>query len=68
MNIFLFQRVSQSEAIIFESNVSSTMFRNTRINRCLFMANYFKRLNHTFRKLSNLSVKGSVAITYPFVN
>ena len=31
----LFQRVSQSEAIICQSNASSTTFRNTRVNGCL---------------------------------
>jgi len=44
------------------------VFENERVNGCFLTANYFKRLNHTFRKLSNLSVKGSVAVTHPFVN
>jgi len=64
----LFQRVSHSKAIIFQSNASSTVLKNTRVNGCLFTANYLERLNHTFRKLSNLSVNGSVAVTSPFVN
>lgn len=34
-NALLFQRVSQSEAIICQSNASSTTFRNKRVNACL---------------------------------
>jgi len=34
-SVLLFQRVSQYEAIIFQSNASSTVFRNTNVNGCL---------------------------------
>ena len=40
-NVLLFQRVSQSKAIIFQSNASSTVLKNTRVNGCFFIANYF---------------------------
>ena len=63
MNVLLFQRVSQSEAIIFKSNAHSTILKNTRVNGCLFTTNY-----QAFKKLSNLSVKGSVEVTHRFVN
>ena len=33
-SVFLFQRVSQSEAITCQSNASSTAFKNTRVNGC----------------------------------
>jgi len=68
-SIWLFQRVSQSEAITCQSNASSTVFKNAKVEGCWSITKLpQKRVNHTFRKLSNLSVKGSAAITHPFGN